>query len=293
MRSPALFLVAAGVLLSPAWADDNPYNSTGIEPTYYYKGGLNEAVNVFNGNLNVSVPLLTLKGRAGLDLSLTLSYDSRQFKFPVPGSIDWNYQGPTMGRWVPNFMPYVREYLVPISGGWTSDAEVTVETGAKQQLVHKTPPGVDISSDMQYSLDSKILSTKSGYWYNFSNPLRIRRGDPNGNYIDYIATEPGKVAQIVDSLGRSVNIYYEHSTDSSLPTRLTVLNNSGSLLTYTFEYAFTTINASQYGYWGLVSVDSAWVLTRINLPDGKSWIFTYCDGYPGPSGVRLARVDYP
>src|SRR2546422_282475 len=54
MRPLLLLLAAIGLLLSPALADDNPYNVVGIEPTYNYKGGLNEAVNMFNGNLNLS-----------------------------------------------------------------------------------------------------------------------------------------------------------------------------------------------------------------------------------------------
>src|SRR5437899_7588007 len=121
MKKFLAFALVSCVLFLNLHADVTPTNSTGVEPLYSYKGGLNEAINLFNGNLNVAVPLLALKGRAGLDLNVVLSYDTRQMKFWSDDCClnyaDWNYTGRTMGRWTTTFYPYVKEYSEQGIGG--------------------------------------------------------------------------------------------------------------------------------------------------------------------------------
>src|SRR5438128_8578156 len=108
MKKFLAFALVSCVLFLNLHADVTPTNSTGVEPPYPYKGGLNEAINLFNGNLNVSVPLIALKGRGGLDVNIAVSYDSRQMKFYYTvtsynpytwyGTANWNYEGRMMGR---------------------------------------------------------------------------------------------------------------------------------------------------------------------------------------------------
>jgi hypothetical protein len=175
MKRHFFVLVLALGSVAALQADDNPYNSIGIEPTYTYKHGLVESINVYNGNLNISLPILALKGRAGLDLNVTLSYNSRQYKFwsnyeeGIDG-IDYNYTGPKMGTWVANFCPFVKETITPVWNGstWVNQgtAEVTLETGAKHDVFapYQTyPRGWSTNSaDFEYHFDSKILSTRAG-----------------------------------------------------------------------------------------------------------------------------------
>lgn len=59
---PPVFMLS----LLIAKAQDNPVNSIGIQSTYSYKGGMTENVNLFDYNLNINLPLLNMKGRAGL-----------------------------------------------------------------------------------------------------------------------------------------------------------------------------------------------------------------------------------
>ncbi|HEY2930664.1 MAG TPA: hypothetical protein VGK99_02885, partial [Acidobacteriota bacterium] len=67
MRIRGLVVLVSILSFSAALAQTTPENSTGIEPIYPYKGGLTEAINVYDGNLNEGVPLIRFKGRAGLD----------------------------------------------------------------------------------------------------------------------------------------------------------------------------------------------------------------------------------
>ncbi|HEY2934703.1 MAG TPA: hypothetical protein VGK99_23465 [Acidobacteriota bacterium] len=197
----------------------------------------------------------------------------------------WNYTGPNMGRWVANFSPYVIE-----NGG---NAGVTFEDGTQ----HPFTDGMSTNgSDMQYNGATKIALLKSGIQYNFSSASQVTKGDANGNYITYVKDGAGKTTQIVDTLGRSVNIYYENPSDVTLPSRITVLNHTGlpaQILTYTFEYEFRNVDPSVYGYTpaGVVAGNYPF-LTRINLPDGKFWAFTYYHGVSA-STLLLASVTYP
>jgi hypothetical protein len=45
--------------------------------------GDSEKVNLSDGNLSVSIPLLTLSGRAGNDLTIVISLDSQTYHLPT------------------------------------------------------------------------------------------------------------------------------------------------------------------------------------------------------------------
>src|SRR6266705_126241 len=49
----------------------------GVHPLGSYDGGSFDKVNLFNGNLSISIPLAALNGRAGLGVSVVLSYNSK------------------------------------------------------------------------------------------------------------------------------------------------------------------------------------------------------------------------
>ncbi len=84
MRSPrtAAALALIGLLSQQAaqgQASDlvTAENSTGVEAFNSYSG-LRESINLQNRNLNVVIPLFSLRGRNGLDLSVAASYNAIQ-----------------------------------------------------------------------------------------------------------------------------------------------------------------------------------------------------------------------
>lgn len=204
-----------------------------------------------------------------------------------------------MGRWVPTVLPYVREWY-EFDGVWYYyHAEVTTETGAKEQFDGGTndpswPRGKSTTDGVnEYHFDSKIMTARSGIWYDFSNSYLIRKGDSNGNFIQYYFDGSHRITQVVDTLGRTVYFYYDDPNDTTLLTRMTALNNAGVVQTYSFTYEVKPIQPNSYGYDHVQVPNTVKMLARIDLPDGKSWTFSYCSGYPGPSGTYLGRIDYP
>jgi len=73
------FTFAVTIPLKEALAQSNRVTTStasGVMPYSLY-GGARENINLATGNLNLQIPLLSVPGRAGLDLSVGLTYDSK------------------------------------------------------------------------------------------------------------------------------------------------------------------------------------------------------------------------
>jgi len=71
-----IVLLPAGVRGQSSPVNVDPSNATGTSPYVTY-GGVRENINLATGNLNLQIPLLTLPGRNGQNLSVALEYDSK------------------------------------------------------------------------------------------------------------------------------------------------------------------------------------------------------------------------
>jgi hypothetical protein len=116
-----------------------------------------------------------MKGRAGLDLNLNLSYNSRQFTFYTDdfgnNYVAWMDASRTIGRWTGNFSPLITEWTEDDgNGGYFEYAQITMETSATTLFLTDggTYGVADDGSQMMYDYDSKLLLTQSGIWYDFS-----------------------------------------------------------------------------------------------------------------------------
>src|ERR1700730_2569571 len=102
----ALILITALPRLVQAQSIPNqigPQNATGIQ-AYDPYGGSHEDINLGNGDLHLQIPLLSLPGRDGHNLSLTLNYDSKIWNphseyDSVSGQTfySWDYDDPSTG----------------------------------------------------------------------------------------------------------------------------------------------------------------------------------------------------
>src|SRR4051794_3536138 len=79
---------------SPGY-DMSAQTDLGVQPLRPFVG-TTENINVTNGNLNISIPLVSLPGRAHHDVALRLSYNSKIYKYvgdfePDPAVIEGEY----------------------------------------------------------------------------------------------------------------------------------------------------------------------------------------------------------
>ena len=75
------FSSASSLTVTTPPANASNYNTfqRGIRPTNTYWGGAGEQIDIFNGNLNYSVPLITAVGRGGLAATFKLVYNSENW----------------------------------------------------------------------------------------------------------------------------------------------------------------------------------------------------------------------
>jgi YD repeat-containing protein len=246
-------------------------------------------VNFGSESYNYAIPVLFLPGRNGLNVSLTLFYNSRVWtidkvnnKATFNADRDFPSYGFRLGF----------GYLESFNNG--QSYLLTEPDGTKRALRLKSGT-MDIfesydSSYIDYNSTTKILRRKNGaQWLyepgptaNIYRPIKIT--DTNGNYISisYMSGEGFKdqaIATIVDTLGRTITFNYDanHKLISIVGPAL-----GGGTKTYaSFTWSQVPLN---YNFASPLQVaDTPTSGTQINIltectyPNGTSYRFVYGD----------------
>jgi len=249
-----LFVIVSALLTSTvSWAlADDPYEQEQWKNGYFGTstyggpgaGGYYQmSVNLHNGGVNLHIPLLTLPGRAGHDLAIVASYNSKQVIREYPEwmyngiEYDWGHkahfyhEGPTMGRWVINVWPNLK-----IDG---SIYYFTTPDGAVHKLSKYSYPWyvAEDGSDIAYNPSTLKVEYPNGEVFDFSeydSSYLVHHVDRNGNRITYHFENTGwhRPYKIVDTLGREVLLTY----DGLEIIQITIKNHAGQDLIYSFGY---------------------------------------------------------
>ncbi|MGE5113273.1 MAG: hypothetical protein ACM3JB_20610, partial [Acidobacteriaceae bacterium] len=275
----------------------------GVRPMVPYSGTM-ENVNVTNGNVNISIPLLKLRGRNGHDVDLKLIYDSKIWKFTGGYEPDSNSMGgmweidqrevenPLGPGWHLNIPEiFWTDYVDPNTGAcmWTGVA--TTFTGSKISFKYNcniVPAPQVIDSDdelgMRYDFTQNVLSTPDGIRVYFGRKIV----DANGNVI---SLDRG----IKDTLGREIGGFegidrngISYKRDGSATANIRFLYG-GVSVHYDFAYPRTTYrNGDLFTYVVNPSGDEGWEeLSQVVLQNGQSYKFFY------NSYGELAAIQYP
>jgi RHS repeat-associated protein len=252
-----------------------PINETG-EP----------GVDLGSENVNWSVPLVSLPGRAGLDLNLALTYNS--LVWTRDGSfIKYNAD---LGNPAPGFrlgLPVLQQRFLNSATGIYAYMMVT-SSGSRVELRQIGNSNVYESQDSTYTqLDvsdpnSFMLRTSNGTQYTFV-PVTIngeyrctRIKDRNGNYISAgYNTGNGHLLSVTDALQRTLNFLYD-SNDNLQAIRQT-WNGSVSHDWATFSYGQVYVAPAFGGGLQINGPNNNYVtvLTRVSLEDGSYFTFNY------------------
>jgi hypothetical protein len=190
----------------------DPRNATG-------GGGENPLSRNFNWNL----PLVSLAGRAGMDLNLTLSYNSLVWTKIGTTSISFNddHGFPSAGfrLGLPTIQP---AYLNAVTDQWSylligSDGSRTelrqVTTGSVYYESADSSHLLLDTTDLASGDPKMVLRTTDGTQLTYK-PKGVAYEcteikDRNGNYITINYNDSGRIANIHDTLDRTINFVYE------------------------------------------------------------------------------------
>ncbi|MGI8838871.1 MAG: S8 family serine peptidase [Pyrinomonadaceae bacterium] len=255
-----------------ATARTNPANETG-----------DPGVTLGSRNFNWSLPIVNLKGRAGLNVALTLYYNS----------LVWTKQGSSIqynadhGTPAPGFqfgLPRLQSQYYDYDDGTYAYPLIT-SSGGRVQMKQTGTSGVYESSDSTYTQLSfsgsiPIVKTTDGtqYWFEtqVGSEWRCTRiQDRNGNYISATYnTSNGHILTITDTLARVLNFNYDGNGNLSTITQTW---NGVSRTWATFIYG--TVYMSYYfpGLYPYGSVNGSYetVLSYVAFAENTSYHFDY------------------
>jgi RHS repeat-associated protein len=240
-------------------------------------------VTLGSRNFNWSMPLVSLPGRAGMDLSISLFYNS----------LVWTRQGSAIqynadhGTPAPGFqlgLPRLQAQYFNTDDNSYAYMVVT-PSGGRVEMKQVGATNVFESADSTYtqlgfSGSTPIVRTTDGTQFIFGMEVgaewrctMIR--DRNGNYISatYDSTT-GHILTVTDTLGRVLNFNY--NTDNNLHTITQMWGASPhTLVTFVYTTVDMSFNFPSLNVFGATSGGSQTVLDFIAFPENTSYHFDY------------------
>ncbi|HEU4596604.1 MAG TPA: S8 family serine peptidase [Pyrinomonadaceae bacterium] len=266
-------------------------------------------VNLGSRNFNWELPVVSLPGRAGLDLSLTLYYNS----------LVWTKQGTSVqyntdhGTPAPGFqlgLPRLQPQFYNSDAGAYAYIMVT-PSGGRIEMRQTGTTGVYESSDSSYTqltFPNGVATVRNtdGTQYVFGQAVAngaefrcTQIKDRNGNYISasYDSTT-GHLISVTDTLGRVVNFNYDGNGNLST-IRQTWGGATHTYATFIYTSRTMSLNFPGLSVYGAQNGASQTVLDYVVFPDNASYHFAY-NGYGqvykithvAPDGHELAHTRY-
>jgi len=258
-------------------------------------------------NFNWSLPLVSLPGRAGLDLSLALHYNSLVWT-KQGSSIQYNADHGTPGPGFQLGLPRLQARHLNADTGAHAYVLIT-PSGGRVELKQVGTTNVYEARDgsfLQLTFDgtTPVVRSTDGTQYRFGTKAGAewrctQIKDRNGNYISasYNAAN-GHLLSVTDTLGRVVSFNY--NADGNLSTITQTW--AGATHTYaTFAYGSVPMSFSFSGLavYGATSGAGRGVLSSVTLSTGESYHFEY-NGYgqvfrvrrKAPNARLLAQTTY-
>jgi YD repeat-containing protein len=232
-------------------------------------------------NFNWTLPLVNLPGRAGMDLSLSLSYNSLVWTKLAGNSIsfddDRGFPSPGFRLGFPVIQPLYYNSEVG------KDAYLLIgNDGSHTELRRVGTSGLFESADSSHLLldtNTMILRTTDGTQLSYAlqdgeyKCTQIK--DRNGNYIT-VTYVSGNLSTITDTLGRVINFNYENGWLASI-TQVWDASPAPPHYWARFEYADKLIDTNFPGMTVHGPQDGSYIktLTRVKLADDSRFDFDY------------------
>jgi RHS repeat-associated protein len=314
-------LSAAAVAAAQTNYDTSPGAQSGT-PAYgsYFSASIDN-VNVYNGNLNLTIPLFSLPGRE-LPMGVVLVYNNRGWE---PQNCGGYTCGLYTGGWQvstpfgSNDLSFFAKSLgctIPYNNGYVTNWEMNVYwidgNGTKRRYMEKvagdscssnpptfdsrTFPSLDGDGSKLYTgqynsngTDTAYITYKNGNKRYFrtaysSSSITYDLLTPNGNYL----VRGSNGLPTADTIGRTITFETNYTgSPNAYYERYKITDANGVLRTYQVNFTYPSVWDPHKVAWVTLTGKSRHV-SSIDLPNGKTWQFEY-DGNLG----YLTKVTYP
>lgn len=259
---------------------DSDFGSARVDPLNETGG---DGENPLSRNFNWSLPFLTLPGRAGMDLNLTLSYNSLIWTRSANSmlfDVDSGFPGPGFRLGFPTikplyFNPQVGKYVFLLVG---SDGSRTELRQVDDSLLFEAADSSYLLLDSTTMILRAPDGTQLSYVQMGSDFNCTEIKDRNGNYLTINYNASGRINTVVDTLARQIKFNYDAS--GWLTSITQVWNQNSNPVTHywaRFEYANVAID---FNYPTLTIVGPAdggviKMLSRVKLADNSYHDFSY------------------
>ncbi len=233
-------------------------------------------------NYNWSVPLLDLPGRAGLNLGLSLSYNS--LVWTKTGSFvsfddDAGFPSPGFRLGFPVIQgPFVNSQagknaflLISTDGSRTELRQVNTSTWYES---------VD-SSHLLLDSNTMVLRTVTGAQLSYvlygSDYQCVKIKDRNGNFIDINRQSAGRITTIVDTLGRTITFNYNQTDNTLTSITQSWVGQQNPHVWASFTYTDTDVQTGFINVTKLGPANGALIKTlrSVTLNDSSRFEFDY------------------
>lgn len=317
-----LISIVASVVCPLIWSQTNDVDQKGLPPDGVFEHGDIDTVNLQNGNLHISIPLISLKQRGGSTVSWNLVYDTQAWeKLWIPNNCGSRICTPT-GEYAVLANPSVSSgWRVLSSLAWTVTSTRTsvicATTGQPYTQItnwaikdpeggqHPTSLRQEVGTTCQGQTLAGPTLDGSGLTYNITtNTIHAKNGssilgpteDANGNMMSETLDTVGRTPISV-SVGPTITYTAPSGRTITGPqyTKYTSEDSNGNPQVYEVDYQavdeISDICASTFSVSGTCTEGGGQTLVykQLLLPDGRAYVFTYTNNTPGD----LSRVDLP
>lgn len=230
-------------------------------------------------NFNWSIPLLGLPGRGGLDLGLSLAYNSLATWTKNGSSIsfDDDYGSPAPGFRLG--FPVIQAAYYNTQASKYSFLMIS-PSGGRVELRQVGTSGLYQAVDSSYLLldsSAMILRTTDGtqlsYTWKGSDYECTQIKDRNGNYISINYDSWGRIDTVVDTLSRTITFNYNGNDLASITQSWAGTSHSWAIFTYANKIIQT--NFSGLTVYGPANNSTIRALTRLTFADESHYDFDY------------------
>ncbi|MEA2204181.1 MAG: hypothetical protein QOE77_957 [Blastocatellia bacterium] len=237
----------------------------------------------FSRNFNWSLPIVSLPGRNGFDLGLSLSYNSLATWTRNGSYVSFDDDRGSPGPGFRLGLPVIQAAYYNAQAGKNAFLLIS-PSGTRTELQQVGASSLYQSVDSSYLLldaSTMKLRTTEGKQLSFewkgSDYQCTQIKDRNGNYISVNYDTAGRLDTVVDTLARSIKFNY---TTDGLSTITQTWQVNGQTQTHTwasFTYASQTIQTTFPGLsvFGPQNNTSIHVLAGVTVADGSRVAFDY------------------